>query len=176
VLAIHRRLRELDKKLDEHIGYATERLETLKTSVSLKKHIAVIMGYTDVLDGITENYAEAKKIKEDHEREIEKIAARVKDEPEVLDALSRIAALREEVALKMGLKREMDAVRTLPDRIRKLLESRGFRTGKEHYIQTLARAWPSSPWLSTARPSSTAPRTQVQRVPEPHRRSFVRDP
>ena len=30
-------------------------------------------------------------------------------------------------------------VSTLPARIAKLLESRGFRTGKEHYIQTLAQ-------------------------------------
>ncbi|MDQ7834030.1 MAG: PEP/pyruvate-binding domain-containing protein [Humidesulfovibrio sp.] len=139
VLALHRRLRELDKKLDEHIGFATERLETLKTSVSLKKHIAVIMGYTDVVDNINENYADAQKTKQDHEREIEKIAARIKDEPGVVEVLDRIAALREEVALKMGLKTEMDEVRTLPERIRKLLESRGFRTGKEHYIQTLAQ-------------------------------------
>ena len=139
VLAIHRRLRELDKKLDEHIGLATERLETLKTSMSLKTHIAVIMGYNDVLDDIHENYAEAQKIKQDHEREIERIAARVKDDPSVVDTLARIAALREEVALKMGLKSEMDEVSTLPGRIRKLLESRGFRTGKEHYIQTLAQ-------------------------------------
>ncbi|MHC1701609.1 MAG: PEP/pyruvate-binding domain-containing protein [Humidesulfovibrio sp.] len=139
VLALHRRLRELDKKLDEHIGYATERLESLKTSVSLKKHIAVIMGYTDVVDNVSENYAEAQKTRQDHEREIEKIAARVKDDPGVVDTLERIAALREEVALKMGLKSEMDEVRTLPERIRKLLESRGFRTGKEHYIQTLAQ-------------------------------------
>ncbi len=139
VLALHRRLRELDKKLDEHIGYATERLETLKTSVSLKKHIAVIMGYTDVVDNINENYADAQKTKQDHEREIDRIAARIKDDPGVIDMLERIAALREEVALKMGLKTEMDEVRTLPDRIRKLLESRGFRTGKEHYIQTLAQ-------------------------------------
>ncbi len=139
VLAIHRRLRELDKKLDEHIGYATDRMETLKTSVDLKTHIAVVMGYNDVLDGTCDPYAEAKKLKQDHEREIEKIAARLQDDPEIVDVLSRIAALREEVALKMGLKSEMDMVRTLPERIRKLLESRGFRTGKEHYIQTLAQ-------------------------------------
>jgi pyruvate,water dikinase len=139
VLAIHRRLRELDKKLDEHIGYATERLETLKTSTDLKVHIAVIMGYNDIVDGVHENYAEAQKLRQDHEREVEKIAARIKDDPGVIDVLERISTLREEVALKMGLKSEMDEVRTLPERIRKLLESRGFRTGKEHYIQTLAQ-------------------------------------
>ena len=66
------------------------------------------MGYNDVLDGVCEPYAEAKKLKQDHERDIEKIAARVQDDPEVVDVLSRIASLRDEVALKMGLKSEMD--------------------------------------------------------------------
>ncbi len=139
VLAIHRKLRELDKKLDEHIGMATERLDTIKTSMDLKTHIAVIMGYNDIVDGHHDSDPDAMKLKQDHEREVEKIAARIKDDPEVIDVLNRIAALREEVALKMGLKSEMDEVRTLPERIRKLLESRGFRTGKEHYIQTLAQ-------------------------------------
>ncbi len=139
VLAIHRKLRELDKKLDEHIGLATDRLDTLKTSTDLKTHIAVVMGYHDIVDGHHEVGMEAQKLKQDHEREVEKIAQRIKDDPGVVEVLERIASLREEVALKMGLKSEMDEVRTLPERIRKLLESRGFRTGKEHYIQTLAQ-------------------------------------
>ncbi len=139
VLAIHRKLRELDKKLDEHIGLATERLDTLKTSTDIKTHIAVILGYNDIVDGHHDPDPEAQKLKQDHEREVERVAARIKDEPGVVEILERIAALREEVALKMGLKSEMDEVRTLPERIRKLLESRGFRTGKEHYIQTLAQ-------------------------------------
>jgi len=139
VLAIHRKLRELDKKLDEHIGLATERLDTIKTTVDIKTHIAVIMGYIDIVDSHHDNDPDAQKLKQDHEREIEKIYARIKDEPGVIEVVERIAALREEVALKMGLKSEMDEVRTLPERIRKLLESRGFRTGKEHYIQTLAQ-------------------------------------
>lgn len=139
VLAIHRKLRELDKKLDEHIGLATERLDTLKTTTDLKTHVAVIMGFNDIVDGINDPDPEARKLKQDREREVERIAARLKDEPGVIEILERIGSLREEVALKMGLKSEMDEVRTLPERIRKLLESRGFRTGKEHYIQTLAQ-------------------------------------
>ncbi|MDY3880207.1 MAG: putative PEP-binding protein, partial [Desulfovibrio piger] len=46
---------------------------------------------------------------------------------------------REEVSLRGGLKKEMDDVRALPEKIRTIIKSRGFRTGKEHYVQTLAQ-------------------------------------
>ena len=64
---------------------------------------------------------------------------RLKDDPEIVAYIDQVIALREEVALKMGLKSEMDEVATLPDRIRNLLEARGYTTGKENYIQTLSQ-------------------------------------
>lgn len=139
VLAVHRKLRELDKKLDEHISLATERLDVLKTSVHLEEHVAVIMGFGDQLEAPPEHDAEALKAYMDRKREIETIVQRIKDEPGVREIVSRISALREEVALKMGLASEMEEVRTLPERIKSLLEARGFRTGKENYIQTLSQ-------------------------------------
>jgi pyruvate,water dikinase len=139
VLAQHRRMRELEKKLDEHIEHATERLDTLKTSVDLNTHLAVVLGFFDLLEPAPVNDAEALKLRQDHEREVASLASRVKDDPKILEVLDRIRVLREEVALKMGLESEMDEVRTLSYRIKKLLDSRGFRTGKENYIQTLAQ-------------------------------------
>jgi pyruvate,water dikinase len=139
VLAQHRRMRELEKKLDEHIEHATERLDTLKTSVELDTHLAVVLGFFDLLEPAPVNDPEALKLRQDHEREAAAVAVRVKDDPKILEVLDRIRVLREEVALKMGLESEMDEIRTLSYRIKKLLDSRGFRTGKENYIQTLAQ-------------------------------------
>ena len=139
VLAMHRKLREMDHKLDEHIAHATERLDVLKTSIDLDAHIAVILGYQDVLDPMPQTHSEAWKIRQQHEQVVAGYVARVKDEPELVAYFDQITAMREEVALKMGLKSEMDEVATLPDRIRNLLESRGYTTGKENYIQTLSQ-------------------------------------
>ncbi|MCM0754406.1 PEP-utilizing enzyme [Desulfovibrio aminophilus] len=139
VLAQHRRMRELEKRLDECIENATDRLDTLKTSVDLATHMAVVLGHFDLLESVPANDPEALKLYQDHDREAQAYMARVKDDPKVLEVLDRIRALREEVALKMGLESEMDEARTLSYRIKKLLDSRGFRTGKENYIQTLSQ-------------------------------------
>lgn len=139
VLAIHRQLRELDQKLDDHIGKATERLDVLKTAVDIESHIAVVYGYYDQLEAVPEARTEAWRTYMDHKEQVEYHARRVREMPEITEYLERIKALREEVALKMGLKSELDEVMTLSERIQKLLESRGYRTGKENYIQTLSQ-------------------------------------
>jgi len=139
VLAMHRKLREMDHKLDEHISYATDRLDVLKTSIDLEAHVAVILGYHDMLEPMPEPRSEAWKVRQDHEQIVAEYVRRLKDNPEIVAYLDQVTALREEVALKMGLKSEMDEVATLPDRIRNLLEARGYTSGKENYIQTLAQ-------------------------------------
>lgn len=139
VLAMHRKLREMDHKLDEYISNATDRLDILKTSIDLEAHVAVILGYKDMLESMPEPHSEAWKIRMGHEQIVADYVAKVKDDPEMIKHLDQVTALREEVALKMGLKSEMDEVATLPDRIRKILESRGYTSGKENYIQTLSQ-------------------------------------
>ncbi|MDD3313300.1 PEP/pyruvate-binding domain-containing protein [Pseudodesulfovibrio sp.] len=139
VLAMHRKLREMDHKLDEHISLATDRLDVLKTSMDLEAHVAVILGFTDMLDPMPEARSEAWKLRQEHEQIVDDYVKRLKNDPEIVSYLDQVTALREEVALKMGLKSEMDEVATLPDRIRHLLESRGYNSGKENYIQTLSQ-------------------------------------
>lgn len=139
VLAMHRKLREMDHKLDEHISMATDRLDVLKTSIDMEAHVAVVLGYHDMLDPMPAPRTEAWKIRQQHEKIVLEYVARLKKEPEFVAYIDKIIKLREEVALKMGLKSEMDEVATLPDRIRGILESRGYTTGKENYIQTLAQ-------------------------------------
>ncbi|HKI80583.1 MAG TPA: PEP-utilizing enzyme, partial [Pseudodesulfovibrio sp.] len=139
VLAMHRRLREMDHKLDEHISHATERLDVLKTSIDPEAHIAVVLGYHDMLEPTPSVRTEAWKIRQQHDKIVTEYVARLQEDPEFVAHLDKITRLREEVALKMGLKSEMDEVATLPDRIRRLLESRGYTTGKENYIQTLSQ-------------------------------------
>ena len=139
VLAMHRKLREMDHKLDEHISLATDRLDVLKTSIDLEAHVAVILGYTDMLETMPEAHSEAWKIRQEHEQIVDGYVKQLKDDPEIVAYIDQVIALREEVALKMGLKSEMDEVATLPDRIRNLLEARGYTTGKENYIQTLSQ-------------------------------------
>jgi len=138
VLAIHRRLRELDKKLDEYLGNATRRLDVLKTSTSLEDHVAVIMGYWSELQD-TSTHADAVKRRMEVKAHVAERAQAVSHEPLIKETLAKIKEMRAEIARQVGIQRDMEEVRTLPDRIAKQLRSRGYRTGKELYVQTLAQ-------------------------------------
>ena len=140
VLAVHRRLRELDKQLDAHIVISTRRLDVLKTSVDLEAHVAVIMGYTEVLEEHAGSDLDSVKSREDIKRKIAEHVEKVKDEPMVQRNLKRIGEMRAEVAQQVSLQEEIDQVRTLRERIHEIIRTRGYRTGKEHYVQTLSQS------------------------------------
>ncbi|WP_028574392.1 PEP/pyruvate-binding domain-containing protein [Desulfonatronovibrio hydrogenovorans] len=139
VLALHRQLRELDNKLDEHIDLATKRLDILKTSVDLREHISIIMGFADELLLLNHDDAESPQARQEIEDRIESIHKRIADNDYVREIFNGIGELRIEVAQKVGLKRKMDDVRNLPDNIHQTIISKGYRNGKELYVQTLSQ-------------------------------------
>ena len=139
VLLQHRKMRELDHKLDQHMELATRRLDILKSSLDLADHVRIIMGYEDELALLSTVDAEEVKRRAEIEATVEAHVERIRNLPIVGHVLNNIARLREEVGLRTGLKKEMDEVRNLITKIRTIVKSRGFRTGKEHYVQTLAQ-------------------------------------
>ncbi|WP_045216905.1 PEP/pyruvate-binding domain-containing protein [Desulfonatronovibrio magnus] len=139
VLALHRQLRELDNKLDEHIDLATKRLDILKTSVNLREHIAIIMGFADDLMLLVGDDPETVQSRREIEDRIESIYKRVKGDEYINEVFDKIKYLRTDVAQKVGLKQKMDDVRNLPDNIAKSILAKGYRTGKELYVQTLSQ-------------------------------------
>ncbi|MDR2574474.1 MAG: phosphoenolpyruvate synthase [Desulfovibrio sp.] len=140
VLLQHRKMRELDHKIDQHLEAASRRIEVLKTSPNLEEHVRIIMGFDDELALLSHADPESAKRAAEVESQVMAHVQRVKDIPVVVTLLDNIRRLREEVSLRAGLKKEMDDVRHLPDKIREIIKARGFRTGKEHYVQTLAQS------------------------------------
>lgn len=138
VMAVHRRIRDLEKKLDHYLEATTRRLDMLKTSADLFTHVAIILGYWDELQT---KAVEPDEIKRRYEikAQIEDRMAAVADEPLVKDVLAKIAAMRQEVARQVGIKSHIDDLNALLGKIRKQLTSRGFRSGKELYVQTLSQ-------------------------------------
>lgn len=139
ILLQHRKMREIDHKLDEHMELATRRIEILKTSPDLAEHVRIIMGYDDQLALLPASDPDLPKRQAEIEAAVEAQATKVKDLPVVKKVLADIRSLREESSLRSGLKKEMDDVRNLSDKITKIIKSKGFRSGKEHYVQTLAQ-------------------------------------
>ena len=139
VLLQHRKMREIEHKIDQHLEAASRRMEVLKTSPDLEDHVRIIMGYDDELALLPAGDTEAAKRAAEIETSVAVHVQRIKDLPIIVALLRNIQRLREEVSLRAGLKKEMDDVRNLPDKIRAVIKSRGFRTGKEHYVQTLSQ-------------------------------------
>ena len=139
VLMQHRKMRELDHKVDQHLEMASRRIEVLKTSNDLADHVRIIMGYDDALALLNPADPESAKRVAEIEATVEEHVRRIKYLPAVTKLMDNINHLREEVSLRSGLKKEMDDLRNLTDKIRGIIKSRGFRTGKEHYVQTLAQ-------------------------------------
>lgn len=139
VLAIHREMRDMDHKLDEHVNIASRRLATLKSSLSLEEHISVIMGYKDELDSLMGSAPETLNRKRELEEKIKAQAESLRDNAVVQETLSKIKAMRDEAAQASGIKAEIEGVQEVPERIAELIKSRGHRTGREHYTQTLAQ-------------------------------------
>ena len=139
VLLQHRKMRELDHKIDQHMEMASRRIEVLKTSPDLADHVRIIMGYDDELALLSSADPESAKRAAEIEASVEAHVQRIQDLPAVAKLLENIRHLREEIGLRTGLKKEMDDVRNLPEKIRSIIKARGFRTGKEHYVQTLAQ-------------------------------------
>ncbi len=140
LLILHRKMRELEMKIDEHLEMATRRLDILKSSNDLREHVRIIMGYDDEIALLSTTDNEDIKRRAEYESIIDEQVERVRELPMVVSVMENIKRLREEVGLRTGLKKEIDEVRNLIDKIRTLIKSRGFRTGKEHYVQTLAQS------------------------------------
>jgi pyruvate,water dikinase len=139
VLLLHRKIRDLEHKLDGFVELASRRIEVLKTSVHPGEHVRAVMGYEEALALLPPGDPESAKRKAEIEASAEAHTERVKDLPLMKEVLAGVARLRDEAGLRSGLKKEMDELRALPEKIRNILKSRGFRTGKEHYVQTLAQ-------------------------------------
>lgn len=139
VILLHRKMREIDHKIDQHMELATRKLEILKTSDKLDEHVRIILGFDNELALLSQADPDAPKRRAEIEAKVEENVRRLQDKPKIKEVLENTSRLREETSLRSGLKKEMDEVSSLSEKIREIIKSRGFRTGKEHYVQTLAQ-------------------------------------
>ncbi|MFW5487037.1 MAG: PEP/pyruvate-binding domain-containing protein [Desulfovibrio sp.] len=140
ILAVHRKLRDLEHKLDDHVEMATANLDVLKTSVALKDHVAVVMGWMELLHPEPSKDADAMQRRMELKARVEEIVERIKENSTIQETIEGIAALRKDVAVKIGLASQMEEASTLEDMIRHQLKIKGFRTGREYYVQVLSQS------------------------------------
>ncbi len=139
VLGVRRQSRDLERKLDEYVENATRRLDILKTTLDLEMHIRMVMGFEDELAHLVGNDPEVVRRRSEIDSQVQEMAAQVADIPFVKETLEDIFELRADVGHRTGLLGEIDAVRAIPEKIREIIRIKGYRSGREHYVQTLSQ-------------------------------------
>jgi pyruvate,water dikinase len=139
VLALQRRIRELDRQLDDYLEKATQKLDIIKTVPDVREHISQIMGYKEELLQLTDADPEARQKRAEINDKIEQQVQKIEDNPEVTQVMERIRRMRRDVAQKVGLLRTMEDIKELPEKIKRSIKQRGYRSGQELYVQTLAQ-------------------------------------
>ncbi|MDL2279462.1 phosphoenolpyruvate synthase [Desulfovibrio sp. OttesenSCG-928-G11] len=139
VLALRRQSRELERKLDEYIDLATRRLDLLKTTTNLEDHVRYAMGFEDELALLKGNEPETVRRRGEIDQQVKAMAQKAADIPMVKETLDDIRTMREDVGHRTGMISQIEAVQNIPASIRETIRSRGYRSGREHYVQTLAQ-------------------------------------
>ncbi|MDR1360184.1 MAG: phosphoenolpyruvate synthase [Deltaproteobacteria bacterium] len=139
MLAIRRKSRELERKLDEYMDIASRRLDQIKTTLDLEAHVRQIMGLEDELSLLTGNDPEVVRRRGEIDVQVKHMAARAAAIPFVQATLDDIRELREDVAHRTGIVSQREGLRDIPAKIGEIVQSRGYRSGREHYVQTLAQ-------------------------------------
>lgn len=139
ILALRRRSRDLERKLDEYMNHASRRLDLLKTTTDIDAHIRYVMGFDDELALLTGSDPEVIRRRGEIEAQVSMIAERALKISFVQETLDDIHTLREDVSQRTGIDAQIEEVKGIPGTIREIIRSRGYRSGREHYVQTLAQ-------------------------------------
>lgn len=110
----------------EYMQRAEMNRELLQTSDDLRTHIRVVMGADEPGSSVTEE-------------EVKAAMAAASKKPLVQEVLVRIGAIRRSVAARTRLGKEIEEVRSIPEKIEQLIVTNGHVSGRDHYIRTLGR-------------------------------------
>ena len=110
----------------EYMQRAEMNRETLQTSDDLRTHIRVVMGADEPGSTVTE-------------ADVKAAMAAASKKPLVQEVLMRIGTIRRSVAARTRLGKEIEEVRSIPEKIEQLIVTNGHVSGRDHYIRTLGR-------------------------------------
>lgn len=138
-LSLRRQSRDLERKLDEYMNAATRRLDLLKTTTDLEAHIRLVVGFDDELALLVGNDPEVVRRRGEIDSQVEAMAERAGKISFVQETMDDIRTLREDVGHRTGMVAQIEAVRNIPATIKEVIRAKGYRSGREHYVQTLAQ-------------------------------------
>ena len=112
--------------MGEYMMRAEMNQDLLQTSDDLRTHIRAVMGADEPNTKVTEE-------------EVEAAVKAASKKPLVQEVLFRIGAMRRRVAARTRLGKEIEEIRSIPEKIEQLIVTNGHVSGRDHYIRTLGR-------------------------------------
>ncbi len=112
--------------MGEYMQRAQMNEETLQTSGDLRTHVRLIMGADEPGSTVTE-------------QDVRAVMDKAAKKPLVQEVLSHIRAVRSSVAARTHLGKEIEEVRSIPEKLEQLITTSGHESGRDHYIRTLGR-------------------------------------
>ncbi len=126
--------------LESRLEQAQFHLSRLRISPDLHEHVALITGMQEEIDSWERSEdPEAATFVARLKHTLNDMVEELRDNEEVRKVLGMIEDAREDVALKSGLREKILRLEKLEDEIGMLIRNRGYKTGRELYIQTLAQ-------------------------------------
>lgn len=114
-------IRAIEHKLDEHTEIAFSNIDILQSSPSLHEHIYAVYGDSIGEESVTNR------------------VRLVEDNPIVIEHIEKIKGIRNRVAMTSTIQKEKEELLSIEEKIKQIVTSRGAKSGKEHYIQTLSQ-------------------------------------
>jgi len=131
---------KLYELLERRVEEARKHLTILKITPNLREHIGIVTGLrAEITNWEQSGRPEAPAILEKLNKNLDDLTEQLSGNPELRQVIQRIENVREEVAVKSGLKEEIDRLNSLEGEIAQLIRSKGCSSGKELYIQALAQ-------------------------------------
>ncbi|MBO6002927.1 MAG: phosphoenolpyruvate synthase [Mailhella sp.] len=112
--------------MGEYLQRAQMNEEVLQTSNDLRTHVRIVMGADEPGSTVTEEQVQA-------------VMAKAASKPLVQEVLSHIGQVRNIVVARTHLSKEIEEVRSIPEKLEQLITSSGHESGRDHYIRTLGR-------------------------------------
>lgn len=114
-------IRTIEHKIDEHTEIAFSNIDILQSSPHLSEHIVALyadeLAPSDIVNRVKE----------------------VESNPHVIEHIEKIRSIRDAIAVTSDIQREREELLTMEEKIRHIITTRGAKSGKEHYVQTLAQ-------------------------------------
>ena len=158
IMAVYRRMREVEKLLDEYTERAARFYSTLETSADLAEHVRIIMGYESELLALSGDSPEVKARRAAIEKEIGDQVSYAALNPAVQETLRSPRCVKTWAPAAASPRKSPPCVPS-PAKSARSSAPAATRTATTTTCRRCLRDWPCLRWPSTASPSCTVPPT-----------------